>query len=86
MIQFKVTGVEVNLEARAKVESDPQAPLGTASIVERATIEAIVPLLAKSAKSVEKIIISKLYVSLVQTSTIQANIYPKEKGKRNFMK
>ena len=55
MIQFKVTGVEVNLEARTKAEADPQAPLGTASIVERVIIKAIVLPLAKSAKSVVRI-------------------------------
>ena len=84
MIQYKVIGVEVNLGARGKAEADPQAPLGTASIAERVIIKAIVLLLAKSAKSMGRTIISKLYASLVQTNVILVNIDPKENGKKKF--
>ena len=86
MIQYKATGVEVNFAARAKAEADPQVPLGTESTAERATIKEIVQLLARSTKNVVKITTLKLCANLAQTNMIQANIDPKEKRNRNFMK
>ena len=49
MMSYKLTEVEANLEVKAKVEADPHVPLGTANIVVRATIKAIVPFMVKNA-------------------------------------
>ena len=64
MISYKAR-VEVNFAAKAKAEADPQVPLGTESTMERVIIKVIVLLLAKSAKSVGRTIISRWYARLV---------------------
>ena len=56
MTQFKlITEVEENLEARASAEADLPVVLETVSTVVSPTIKEIAQLLARSAKSVEKI-------------------------------
>ena len=54
MMPYKLTEVEANLEVKAKAEANPQVLLGTESIVERATIKAIVLLMVTKMPKVWK--------------------------------
>ena len=87
MTQFRLItiGVEENLRVKFKTGVDPQAIFATVSTVERATIRAIVLLLGKSVVNVAKTIISRLSAN-PQIGEITANIGPKQKEKRDFMR
>ena len=86
MTQFRLTiGEEANSRVRVKAGVDPQAIFTTVNTVERATTRAIVLLLGKSVVNVAKTIISRLSAN-PQIGEITANIGPKQKGKRDFMR
>ena len=63
MTQFRLLGVEENLEVRVEAEVDPLVAFRIANIVERATTKAIILPLGKNVVNVAKTIITKLFVS-----------------------
>ena len=81
MLWYK--GVEINSTARTKAEEDPQAPLGIASTVVKATTKEIVLPLEKSAKSMVRTTTLKQSVKVSLISVILGNTDPNknEKGK-----
>ena len=85
MTKFRLIGVEENSGVKVKAEVNPLVVFIIANIVEKATTKAIVLPLGKSVVNVAKTTISRLYVN-PQIKEIAANIDPKQRGKRDFMK
>ena len=82
--------VEINFEAKVRAMVDHLVRFAIVSSVENHTIKAIAPHLGKSVASAERIIISRLYVSLAHLSTrettVDIGLRQKEILERNFMK
>ena len=86
MTLFKAIGVEINSEAKVRVEADHQVAYVIANTVESPTIKEIVQLLARSAKRMEGTIILSLSVKVKDVMPVPIDTdLRKEKGKY-FMK